>query len=163
VDTTLLDHPKRAKDQNVTAIAGQRARLFSGFISKRNDASMSGSPRASEGLPVDRSFAAHQNKKFPRAAFSCAPTYIGNACLCHPLRRPSAASSSFHRSDRICWRRRRQFYRRTSSKKRNSSRMSKGGADTKSRKGISRHSRYQRKQWRWIAADRLLSSCSGTS
>lgn len=27
----------------------------------------------------------HRNKKFPRAAFSCVPTYIGNACLRHPL------------------------------------------------------------------------------
>jgi len=100
------DHPK---SQYVTAIAGQRARLFSGFISKRNDASMSGLPRASESPPVGRSFATHRNKKFPRAAFSCTPTYIGNACLCHPLRRPSAASSSFHQGDRI---RRRQSYRR---------------------------------------------------
>lgn len=65
---------------NVTAIAGSTRPTFSRLYEQKEHVRVAA---ASEGLRwwVQRS--RHQNKKVP--TFSCAPTYIGNACFCHPL------------------------------------------------------------------------------
>lgn len=76
---------KEQKGPNVTAIAGSTRPAFSRLYEQKERRAHVAPPRRRASGGKRWKVRSHRNKKFPRAAFSCVPTYIGNACLRHPL------------------------------------------------------------------------------